>query len=65
MDGDLETPAFAPRPEKTGRGWCILVTWPDGTQEQVCGFGSQAEANDWIKMEAYTWLQLHPKHRRA
>ena len=65
MDGDLETPRFAPRPEKLGDGWLVIVTWPDGVQQQVAGFKTEGEAEDWIRKDAFAWLQQHPKMRLA
>ena len=65
MDGDLETPEFAPRPEKIGGGWLVIVTWPDGVQQQLAGFKSEAEAEEWIRKDAFAWLQQHPKTRLA
>jgi hypothetical protein len=63
MASEWETPGFVPLPARDGDDWHVHVTWPDGTEEDVCGFKSEIEANEWIKMESFMWLQLHPKIR--
>ena len=63
MNGDLLTPDFKPLSSKEGGEWLVIVTWPDGVQQQISGFRSEFEAEDWIRKDAFTWLQQHPKSR--
>ena len=65
MPSELEIPEFTPREEKIGLGWYVLVKWSDGVEQQVPGFKSKVEADQWIKLESLEWLQRHPKSRHA
>ena len=65
MPNELEIPEFTPREEKIGSDWYVLVTWSDGYEQQVPGFKSEAEADQWIKLDSFEWLQRHPKSRPA
>jgi hypothetical protein len=58
-------PDLMPCELKDGSGWCVAVTWPNGSEEQVNGFRSELAAADWIKRESAAWLQKHPMSRHA
>jgi hypothetical protein len=40
---------------KTGTGWYVLVTWPEGQTEQVSGFFTERQAIDWIADKSDSW----------
>jgi hypothetical protein len=39
-----------------GEDWCVAATWPDGHFEEITGFKSESEANEWIAESLQTWL---------
>jgi hypothetical protein len=39
---------FARKPLKYGKWWYIVATHPSGQQEDVTGFHSEAEAEEWL-----------------
>ena len=40
--------------------WWVAAKWPHGQIEDILGFRTESEANDWIANELDTWLE----HRR-
>jgi hypothetical protein len=40
-----------------GEGWCVAARWPDGHVEDIPGFKSEFEANEWIAKDFQTWLE--------
>ena len=36
--------------------WWVAAKWPDGAIEDIQGFKSENEANEWIANELETWL---------
>ena len=36
--------------------WWVAAKWPDGAIEDIRGFKSENEANEWISNELETWL---------
>jgi hypothetical protein len=36
--------------------WWVAAKWPSGQTEDIQGFSSEAEANEWIANELQTWL---------
>lgn len=40
--------AFARNPLRCGEWWCVVATHPSGQQEDVAGFHSEAEAEEWL-----------------
>jgi hypothetical protein len=50
-----------------GEGWCVAARWPDGRVEDIAGFKSEFEANEWIAKDFQTWLEepaIKPNYRR-
>jgi hypothetical protein len=43
------------RHDTSGRWW-VAAKWPDGLIEDVEGFKSETEANEWIATEFDNWL---------
>jgi hypothetical protein len=41
--------------------WCIAATWPDGHFEQIAGFKSETDANEWIAKSFQEWLDHRKK----
>jgi hypothetical protein len=39
---------LAPQPIKFGPQWHVVGTYPDGQQEHITGFKTEADALDWI-----------------
>ena len=46
-----------------GGAWCVHAEFPDGTFEDVTGFKSENDANEWIAKDLQHWLdQRKDKH---
>jgi hypothetical protein len=43
--------------------WWVAATWPDGRREDVKGFATESEANEWIANELQTWLDERKEER--
>jgi hypothetical protein len=56
-------PTMTPCPLKDASGWYILLTWPDGREEQMDDFTSEEEAQAWIDDESAAWLADAKKRR--
>jgi len=41
--------------------WCVAATWPDGHFEQIAGFKSERDANEWIAKSFQEWLDHRNK----
>lgn len=50
-------PEMRPRELKDGSGWYVLVLWGVLPSEQVGGFPSEDEAQQWIDRDADHWLR--------
>jgi len=37
--------------------WWVAAKWPDGRTEDIKGFSSEADANEWIAKELAQWLE--------
>lgn len=48
MAKDAKGITLNPRPQKRGNEWYVEATYPRGDSEQVLGFKSESEAQDWI-----------------
>ena len=48
---------FDPRPLKIGHEWHVVVTYPSGQQEQITGFKTEADAQNWITNDSQAWLK--------
>jgi len=46
-----------PRELRDGTGWYVLVQWGDWPSEQVGGFPSEEEAQNWIDQSSPGWLK--------
>jgi hypothetical protein len=56
MKTNPSSPSFAARPLKIGGEWIVVVTWSNGSQESIPGFGSGSAAFQWIEQESEDWL---------
>jgi hypothetical protein len=65
MANEPAKPELKPFPVKDISGWYVLVTWPDGTEQQVYDFRTELEAKAWIEHDSVAWLQKHPKTRHV
>jgi len=45
------------QPIKFGPQWHVVGTYPDGQQEHITGFKTEADALDWIANDSATWLE--------
>jgi hypothetical protein len=54
---------MTPRPLKDFSGWYVLLTWPDGLEQQIDDFLTEAEAQAWIDDESAAWLVDAKRHR--
>jgi hypothetical protein len=61
---NAKTPILQIR-ERDGRDWFVAVTWPDGSSEEISGFKSESEANEWVAKELEAWLDERGKTYRA
>jgi hypothetical protein len=48
---------LASQPIKFGPQWHVVGTYPDGQQEHITGFKTEADALDWIANDSATWLE--------
>jgi hypothetical protein len=39
-----------------GGGWMVRVEFPDGSFEEISGFKSENDANEWISKDLQDWL---------
>ena len=46
-----------PQPLEDGAGWCVEITWSDGSVEKVGTFGCESTARDWIEWDAPKFLR--------
>ena len=51
----MRTPVLQIR-HQDGEDWFVAATWPDGRSEDICGFKSEQDANEWIAKEFQAWL---------
>jgi hypothetical protein len=52
-----EKPQFLVRPAKIGGHWSVLYRPPRGIGEEIFGFDTQQEAQDWIADDSEQWLK--------
>ena len=50
-------PDIRPRELKDETGWYVFVDWGDRPAEQVGGFASENEAQNWIDCSVFDWLK--------
>ena len=50
-------PEMNPRELKDGSGWYVFVRWGHRPAEQVGGFPSEIEAQQWIDQAGTSWLK--------
>jgi hypothetical protein len=55
-----DTPSFSIEKDKVGLGSCVIAVWPDGRRIVVTGFGSEAQARDWVDRDATEWMKNIP-----
>ncbi len=47
----------------TSDRWWVAAKWPHGQIEDIMGFRTESEANDWIATELDAWLEHRRKER--
>jgi hypothetical protein len=52
---DANTPVLQIR-RRDGEHWFVAATWPDGRFEEIQGFATESEANEWIAKKFQAWL---------
>jgi hypothetical protein len=57
-------PTMQPRPLKDFSAWYVLLVWPDGREQQIDDFASEAAAQAWIDNDSAAWLTDAKRHRR-
>jgi hypothetical protein len=50
------TPVLQIRHTDSGSQYSVAATWPDGRVEQIEGFATESEANEWIANKFQDWL---------
>jgi hypothetical protein len=50
---------------RNGDDWFVAVTWPHGQFEEIQGFKTESEANEWIAKEFQVWLNERSKAENA
>jgi len=58
-------PTFTVSEDKRGTGWHVDVVWEDGVPEQVSGFRSEAEAQDWKDHKSGAWLKARGTKKKT
>jgi hypothetical protein len=53
------TPVLQIRRSDSGKEICVAATWPDGRFQEISGFHSETEANEWIANKFQQWLDEH------
>jgi hypothetical protein len=48
---------LAAQPVKVGAQWHVVGTYPNGQQEHITGFKTEADALDWIANDSAAWLE--------
>jgi hypothetical protein len=43
--------------------WFVAAKWPDGRTENIRGFKTESEANEWVANELQSWLDERKEHR--
>jgi hypothetical protein len=43
--------------------WWVAAKWPDGRSEDIKGFSSETDANEWIAKELNEWLENRNRSR--
>jgi len=46
---------------KNDEAWTVHAEFPDGTVEEIPGFNSENDANEWIAKELASWLDKREK----
>jgi hypothetical protein len=41
---------------KNGGSWTVRAEFPDGSSEEISGFATENDANEWIAKELQSWL---------
>jgi hypothetical protein len=49
-------PTMTVRPLKDFSGWLVVVLWPEGREEHVSDFETEAAAQAWIDLDSATWV---------
>jgi len=61
---NMKTPVLQIR-HRDGENWFVAATWPDGRFEEIQGFKTESEANEWIAKEFQAWLDEQGKTERT
>jgi len=48
-----------------GGAWCVRAEFSDGSFEDVGGFGTENEANEWIAKDLQRWLERRERRSEA
>jgi hypothetical protein len=62
---DKSSPIVETRELKDGSAWYIVLTWPNGQTENIDGFSSEAEINEWITTKYPGWLAKREGQKHA
>ncbi len=57
-------PVMQIRRTETGE-WLVAAKWPDGTVEDIRGFSTETDANEWIANELQAWLDSRKAQERS
>jgi hypothetical protein len=57
-----EIPVMQIRHSDTG-DWLVAAKWPSGEVEDIKGFATESQANEWIAKELQAWLELRSAPR--
>lgn len=58
----MTVPVMQIRHDPTDRWW-VAAKWPDGATEDIMGFKTESEANEWIATELEGWLEHRKKDK--
>jgi hypothetical protein len=46
-----------------GNKHVVRIEWPDGHEQLLDVFDSEADANAWVENDSEAWLKKHPKYQ--
>ena len=59
------TPVLQIRQHATWKDFSVAASWPDGRVEEILGFKSETDANEWIAHKFQAWLDGQDGARKA
>jgi hypothetical protein len=48
---------------KNGGSWIVRAEFPDGSFEEISGFKTESDANEWIATNLQDWMEQREKRQ--